>query len=717
ILLAAEPGAAFLWRARPDRSVDGLPPPDGHAGTDPVTALTLTGTGPGRALETVLGHLVEDDRPALAEAATALVHQGEGFVRALTGRNGEALVARGAIHGLHAVVRVRRIVSRETEGRTDGAPAKGQEEGLAEVLPLPSWTTGPDGLVRWCNPAYRAATMAREDEALIGRPPRIEQGTEDRWRVVRAGLPGGRAGAAWFALPAEMPGGPAPTVSAEALGATLDRLPTAAAWFGPDRRLRFANQAFRTFFRLEADWLDEAPSDSELIDHLRDSRQLAEQSDFQEWKRATLEAIGPRTGTHSDTWHLPDGRHVRMTALPHPQGGTLLLFDNLTAMVELESSLNSVVKTQRTTLDNLHEAVATFGSDGRLKLHNQAFARVWRLGADQLAGEPHFNRIVAHCRTVFDHVDEWARIGEQITAVTGERRAHSARIERADGTVLDYATIPLPDGGTLLTFLDVSDTVRIERALRDRNEALVAADRLKSEFVSNVSYQLRTPLNTIIGFAEMMVGGMAGRITGKQKAYSRNILTAANDLKDLIGDILDLAMIEAGTLELELGPVAPDELLEAAQAFARARTEGQDVTLVLERPAELATIVADGRRLAQVLANLVSNAAHFARPGDTITIGAEDAGAGLKLFVADTGPGILPEHQARVFDRFEARGAAGRETGSRRGAGLGLALVKSFIELHGGWVTLQSAPGAGTRVECYVPRHVEVPAVAESAEA
>ena len=150
---------------------------------------------------------------------------------------------------------------------------------------------------------------------------------------------------------------------------------------------------------------------------------------------------------------------------------------------------------------------------------------------------------------------EFEKHRREFIAHVSERARSSLRLSRRDNTVLDCAFVPLPDGATLVTYLDISDSVQVERALRERTEALETADRLKSEFVANVSYELRTPLNTVIGFTEILVNQYFGPLNERQLEYARGVLESSQQLLSLINDILDLATIEAGLIVLEVESV------------------------------------------------------------------------------------------------------------------------------------------------------------------
>jgi len=273
------------------------------------------------------------------------------------------------------------------------------------------------------------------------------------------------------------------------------------------------------------------------------------------------------------------------------------------------------------------------------------------------------------------------------------------RIERLDGNIVDCATMPLPDGATLVTFQDITDTVNVERALRERNEALETADRLKIDFVHHVSYELRSPLTNIIGFAHFLGDPVTGPLTDKQREYLGYITVSTNALLAIINNILDLASIDAGAMTLNLGAVDVRRTMEAAAEGVQDRLVKNAIRLELRAAPDIGSFIADERRVRQTLFNLLANAVGFSPPGETVIFAAQRLKDALVFSVTDRGPGIPADVKDKVFDWFETHSLGSRH----RGTGLGLSLVRSFVELHGGSVTLESAVGRGTTVTCVFP--------------
>jgi signal transduction histidine kinase len=544
------------------------------------------------------------------------------------------------------------------------------------------------------------AARAVENAAAVGERQTLTIGGEHRpFELVEVPLEGG--GTVGFGRDRH---------EIEAVQAELDRLTlghrevlealgTAIAIWGPDARLLFHNTAFERLWNLESDWLALEPSLPELLDRLREMRALPEHADFRRFKADQVAQLADLVEPRDELLHLPDERTLRLRISRHPFGGLTYTYEDVTDKLALERSYNTLIDVQRETLDNLFEGIAVFGSDGRLKLWNPAYADIMELQPADLANRPHIATLIDKARALYDTGEDWERTRfaaiERVTNYTG----HSERVERRDGSVLDVNAVPLPDGNLLLSYLDVTDSIRVQRALREKNEALETAGHLKSEFIANVSYELRTPLNAIIGFAEILTAQYFGTLNERQVEYSRGILDSSQRLLSLINDILDLASIEAGQLALERAPVDIHALLAGILALSRERARRLSITLDFDCPTDIGTVVLDERRIRQALFNLVSNAIKFTPTGGEVSLSAWREPGEIVFSVTDTGIGIAPEHQARVFEKFERGEPASRQAG----AGLGLSLVKSFIELHGGTVELESALAHGTRVCCRLP--------------
>ena len=486
----------------------------------------------------------------------------------------------------------------------------------------------------------------------------------------------------------------------------LDHLTTAIARFDEKTQLIYNNAAFAKLFDLAATFLDTAPDHITILDQLRSRGILPDDRPLRDIK-ADILAAHRATQPTDVVWHLTDGRTLRVFTSPEPQGGATWVFEDLTEKLQLESRLNALVRLQGETLDFLREGVAVFGQDGRLRLSNPIFAELWGLSDEFLAAKPHIRSFAATSAvsirpSAVEGVTDttWLTFVQAVTAFDeSAREASSGEFELSDGRVQAFGIVPLPNGQTMLTFNDISDARAAERMLRERNEALENADRLKSDFVQHVNYELRSPLTNIIGFSALLRSPETGPLNERQSEYLDYIGTSTSSLLTIVNDILDLATIDAGIMDLDLSDVDIAATVEHAADAMRDRLRENDIRLEVDLAGAGSTFRADGHRVTQILFNLLSNAANFAPAGSTVRLKAT-RGRGEVLFsVADEGPGIAPGDVARLFERFESDPAGGRQSG----AGLGLSIVKSFVELHGGRVEIGRGPRGGTLVTCRFP--------------
>lgn len=715
-MLMAEPQVLISWPA-------GATVPDIIGETSIIA--------PGQAAERVLafGTWLE---PAAAQrmehAVEALRSEGRGFVLNLTTRSGRPIEAEARAVGGSAILRLRDVSGFERdlvelaashEKLTSDVETM---KSLLDSLPAPVWARNAHGHLIFVNDAYARAVEAADPadavarslelldrnaradvarartagEHYAGRAAAIAAGERRIFDVVDAPAGSGSAGMAIDRTEAEaMRGELARMVDAHRR--VLDQLATGVAIFNVDRKLIFYNTAFRSLFELNGGFLDQNPTDSAVLDVLRAAHKLPEQQDFKQWKQQLYEAYRA-VEPQEHMWYLPDNRTLRVVTTPNPEGGVTYLYDDVTEGLDMHRRYDALIKVQSETLDHLAEAVAVFGSDGRVRLHNPAFQRMWKLTPEALDQHPHIENVTAWCQAQHDDSVVWRNLRAAITAIEG-REPIIARIERRDGMMIDMTAMPLPDGATLVTFQDITDTVNVERALRERNEALVAADSIKIDFVHHVSYELRSPLTNIIGFAHILGDTAFGTLSDKQREYLGYITTSTNALLAIINNILDLATIDAGAMTLNLGDVDIRASMAAAAEGVQDRLIKNQLKLDIRAAGNIGSFRADERRLRQVLFNLLSNAVGFSPTGETITLSAERQPGAVVFSVVDHGPGIAPEDKEKVFKWFEtdSRGS------EHRGPGLGLTLVRSFVELHGGTVTIDSVLGQGTTVTCVFP--------------
>jgi signal transduction histidine kinase len=250
--------------------------------------------------------------------------------------------------------------------------------------------------------------------------------------------------------------------------------------------------------------------------------------------------------------------------------------------------------------------------------------------------------------------------------------------------------------------------VRQRYALAEANVSLgrasleiQAVSRHKSEFLANMSHELRTPLNAIIGFAAVLQNRLAGDLNAKQSEYVADIATSGRHLLDLVNEILDLSKVEAGRMEVEKSEFDLSATVRAAVAFVRERAASHGIEIAADVPADLGTLVADERKVRQVLLNLLSNAVKFTSDGGWIGVSARRGDGEVQVSVRDTGIGIAPEDRAAVFEEFRQVGRASDR--AREGTGLGLTLAKRFVELQGGRIWLESEVGKGTTFTIALP--------------
>ncbi|NUB28040.1 sensor histidine kinase [Azospirillum brasilense] len=716
-LLAASPHPWCAWNA--EGAVSAAPGCAGFLGTEPG--------------QDIASAFADSDAPRVAEAVRRLRGGGEDFRIEATTRSGRRLLLNGRRAAGHQNAGHQNVIWLEditdrcaeqeglTRGRHDAESALAELRAAVDALPLPVWLRGAGQTLSWCNRAYARAVdsdpaavpdsgkeLSDAGRALAQRALRSGVAQSERvsavigaerrlLEVTEAPLPapdGGGTLVVGYALDVtaveELRGELSRHLAAH--GEVLERLGAAIAIFGADTRLTFFNQAYARLWDLEESWLRSQPTHGEILEELRTRRRLPEYADYQSYKRERLSRYTRLLEPVEELMHLPDGTTLRSLAAPHPLGGLMQILEDVTNTLALESSYNTLIAVQQETLDNLAEGIAVFGGDGRLKLSNPAFARVWDLDDEDLLGEPHISGLFERMRPFLENGGDWDSLKDEMIGATLERAVRSGRLERADGSVVEFSTLPLPDGAVLNSYLDVTDSARLEQALRASNAALEAADQLKSEFIANVSHHLRNPLNGIIGFAEVLANQYFGELNPRQIEYVKGVLNAGERLLELIDDVVDMTSLGAGVTTLDRAVVDVPDLLETVGELTREWARREGLRLDLAAPSSLGEAEGDARRLKQALFTLVVGAIRHPPADRRILLSGERTAGTIVLTVGSgAGPGeaALPSR----YDRNDPRGAAA----------LGLSLVRNVMELHGGRLEVEEWPGHGTRFRCVLP--------------
>jgi signal transduction histidine kinase len=603
---------------------------------------------------------------------------------------------------------------------------------LIEAAPFPMWYRGPDlklGLVNSAfvhavegtdaqdviersaelvdaqgeNSGIATAREAQESGRIVSRmQPAIIHGERRMLRIVNVPLSSGAV--AGFAVDVQDLEDARTELARhiESQRELADRMTAGTAQFDSDRMLSFFNRPFAVMTRLDPDWLAERPEFDRVIDRMRDNQRLPEVRDFPAWKDERRAWFTSADEVVEEEWMLAGGDHLRVVAQPLPDGGLRLFLEDRTEQLRLASARDTLLRVRAATFDNLFEAISVFASDGRLYLWNRQFLEDWELDEEWLSTHPRVDELVPAMARKLVNPTAAAQIREMVRQTTNERESSNGRISMTDGRHFQFAAVPLPDGNALFTMVDVTDSSRIEAALRERAAALEEADRVKTDFVANMSYELRTPLTSIGGFAELLGGGYAGELSHKAKDYVEAIVESVERLSKLINDVLDLTTGDARGVALEKERVDIAGLCRAAVDKAKRRAAEKAQKLEVEISPSAGHVFGDARRLREAVEHVLQNAMAYSDRKGRITLTAEGDKKEAVIRISDNGPGIPAEDLPKVFNRFHRVADSGFR--GEAALGLGLPLTRQFIEAHGGTVELESKKGKGTTVTLTIPR-------------
>ena len=626
---------------------------------------------------------------------------------------------------------------RELEQRTresdEARSAFSALAGLIEAAPIPMWHRRPDMNLHFVNQAYVEAVGATDglqvvDDGVELLEPENGRSAADyaaeaaaentqKERIVSATLNGERRQLRVFDIPLGASGVAGVAIDVQDLVDTqlevrelseaqrdlLNLMSAGVAQFDARHGLSFANLPFQSLFSFRDQWISEKPEFARVLDRMRENGKLPEVRDFPAWRKEREEWFRA-SDPAEENWLLPDGTHLRVLVQPIPDGGLLMIFEDRTEQAQLARARDILLRVRTATFDNLFEAIAVFAADGRLSIWNRLFAETWKLSDDQLIKHPRLDELLP---LLAEHLKEPTQItvlGELIRMTSSSRSQRQSKAIFADGRMFQIATIPLPDGNTLFTMLDMSDTLKIEQALRDRNSALQDADAIKGKFLANMSYEFRTPLTSISGFADLLKAGIAGDLPPQAMEYVDAIVQSADRLSEQINTVLDYSQIEAGALPLAFEYIDVPALVEQIATAKTQMAEATGVMLKVECGEAKGGISIDSKRIIQAVGQVLDNAIRYHRQGGEVLFFARWRDDMLELVVSDNGPGIDDKDVQRLSPDGMPTGGGGGDAADAMTRGLGLPLARQIIESHGGTFHLHSAQGEGTTIIMALPK-------------
>lgn len=582
---------------------------------------------------------------------------------------------------------------------------KKQSVRFLHTLPVAIWQRDEGGKIIDANAAYRNLLSLSADDSFKELTPSLYKNGLLHQETIHLVVNGerrliechemGSGGVAIDITPREELQDRLGDVS-QALTEVMENATSAMALFDGGRKLVRYNQAYLRLWGLEENFLSHHPRYEEILEHLREHRKLPEQENFAQFRKSQIANFTNLTEPTQEFFYLPDGTSLRVVAIPYATNGLIFIYDNITDRLALEQSFNQTLAVKKAAFDNLFEGIAVFGEDGRLRLSNPRYADIWQLDWELLESKPKFSELLEVGEYLYDTKMDWPTRMRSMLAPFHERKKETRTLELIDGRVIQWSVIPLPDGATLMTYLDISDSVQVERSLRERNQALEEAGGIKTKFLANVSYDLRSPLTSIKGFTEFLIEGAVGPLNEKQLEYLRDIHRSTIDLSAMIDDVLDIASLEAGYTTLDVAEFDIYMMLSSIFPFIQEKLQRLEIKLDFQCSPSIGKMVGDERRLRHAVLKVLDQFIKFCPKGSNILFKVWEEEQTIRFAVQDInatqnfiGTQTEPIETMVATDALDA---------------IGSPAIKSLLNMHGGTIETKHLHDQHYRVLMMVAR-------------
>lgn len=433
----------------------------------------------------------------------------------------------------------------------------------------------------------------------------------------------------------------------------LEMLSTGIVIFGADMKLRFFNSSYQKLMEMEETFLHSTPKIAEVLEEMRIRRKIPDTIDFKKYKKDKINLFTSIFQSYQECEYLPNGKCLRVMTYPNPLGGIILLYEDITDSLILERKHNSLIETQKETIENLYEGIAVYGSDSKVKVVNPAFARIWGLQNGEVSKGFHIADVVEKMKRFMNYGDDWEFYKANLVENLTDRIPKTGKIFRTDNSVINFSYIPLSDGTHVHSYIDITDSWRVEKALSERNNALQESDTIKSKFINALSDELIEPIDKIITLSSNL-----------ENKLSSEIIVCSNELKEIIVDLKDFVSIENGLSHVENKELYLDALISDSVRISKQRIINKDITLKYNADKWI-LLIGDYKRLRHMFVNLIINSYYGSVTDEIILDVEEDKDEGninftIKNIIADEDEiiknGIIDKLPANLMKIIEIHG-------------------------------------------------------------
>ncbi|MDR1234221.1 MAG: PAS-domain containing protein [Holosporales bacterium] len=484
---------------------------------------------------------------------------------------------------------------------------------------------------------------------------------------------------------------------------TLDNISIPIAIFDKNTELIFANSAITKLFGMEASYVYYGKSFSEILDVLFNNGAIMSPSEDDHYKEKVLNLFSDIIEPYLTTIHIKNGRTMNVSISPNHGGGLIFIFEDISDKIALEREVHSLSAVQQETLDNLKEGVIVFGSDLRIKMTNAAINEIWNKKDGDRAFGTNVKDFIVSSSELFSSDGEVERLISKFVGMVAQRMDFSDTIALINGKTINYNYIPLPYGLHLLRFSDTTDKASLEKALQEKTVIVSQIDKLKFNLISNISFELRAPLNTIIGFTEILEKQYFGELNDKQLEYCHGITGSVKRLVEVVDAVINLASIEAGQLKLNYNEVFLTKFIDDLMALFDARARSLDIILRTDFTDEHISVFMDENSMKQAMFHILSLNVKLTPASGEIVISAEfpvEDSEYFYLVVSNNKIMISEGDLDRIEESLKIDLINGQIDSSSE---FGIVLANNIIKLHEGNLSIISDRGNKVIIKCRLP--------------